>query len=253
MKAVSSLIVLACSCAAASVAWSDTITIRADSWCPMNCEPGTTQPGYMIEFAREIAEQNGHSVDYQTMPWRRAVDSVREGQFDCVVGAYVEDAPDFRFPDEHWGLDQTAVYAKADSDFAYDGLDSLQGEKIGVIGGYAYSDAFDAFAEQNPDVVQWLNADNALENNIRKVLAGRLTATLESPAVMGHKLKSMGVQSQMKRVGYLGEGSEMYIACSPAKAATAGYVTMFSEGTRQLRDSGRLQEILADYGLEDWK
>lgn len=81
----------------------------------------------------------------------------------------------------------------------------------------------------------------------------RLTATLESPAVMGHTLKSMGLRDQIERVGYLSEGSEMYIACSPAKDVTASYVTMFSEGTRQLRDSGRLREILADYGLEDWK
>lgn len=232
---------------------ADTITIRADSWCPMNCEPGSAEPGYMIEFAREIAEMNGHSVDYQTLPWRRALEMVRGGEFDCVVGAYIEDAPDFRFPDSHWGLDQTAVYTSADSDFTYEGLESFKGKKVGVIGGYAYSEAFDAFAQENPSIVQGINVDKALENNIKKVLAGRVTATVESPAVMGHTLKAMGLQGQIKRVGYLSEGSEMYIACSPNKPQTADYVAMFSEGTRQLRESGRLQEILEKYGLEDWQ
>lgn len=239
-------------CAHGIAGWADTITIRADSWCPMNCDPGSEQPGYMIEFAREIAQENGHSVDYGTMPWRRAVESVRDGKFDCVVGAYIEDAPDFNFPDAHWGLDQTAVYGRADSSFNYQGLDSFHGQKVGVIGGYAYSDEFDAFAEENTDIVQWISADNALEANIQKVAAGRLDLTLESPAVMGHKLKAMGLQDKIKRVGYLSEGSEMYIACTPNSPKTAQYVKMFGEGTKKLRENGRLEEILANYGMEAW-
>ena len=51
----------------------------------------------MIELAQRIAAEAGHQIDYKIMPWERSVLKVRRGDFDCVVGAYKEDSPDFIF------------------------------------------------------------------------------------------------------------------------------------------------------------
>ncbi|MFE8070256.1 transporter substrate-binding domain-containing protein [Marinobacteraceae bacterium S3BR75-40.1] len=232
---------------------ADTITIRADSWYPMNGEPGSDKPGYMIELAKAIFEPAGHQVDYGLMPWERAVKSVRAGDYDCVVGAYNDDAPDFVFPQENWGLDETHLWVAAGNDWKYTGTDSLAGKTVGLIGGYAYGDEFDGYFKAHPGQAQYIKANNALEQNIKKVAGGRIDATAESPSVMRAKLKDMGYQGKLVSAGALGDPVPMYIACSPAKDSSQTYVDLVDKGTRELRKSGKLDAILERYGLEDWQ
>ena len=237
-----------------SLTHADTISIRADNWFPMNGDPNSATPGYMIELATRIFGDAGHTVDYRTMPWERAVSSVREGKFDCVVGAYTDDAPDFVYPAESWGLDEAKFYIQKGDKWRYTGLDSIASIKIGLIGGYAYDEAFDKYIEENnKGNYQFIKGDNALENNIKKVLAGRLTATVESPPVMQAKLKHMGLEGEIISAGDLGEASNIYIACSPAKSSSKVLMDLVDEGTNKLRQSGELQKILDKYGLKDWK
>ncbi len=100
---------------------------------------------------------------------------------------------------------------------------------------------------------QFLNADNALEQNIKKVLHDRIDATVESPAVMNAKLKELGLKGQLVSAGRLASSEPMYIACSPAKELSKKLATWVDEGTRKMRKSGELQKIMEKYGLSDWK
>ncbi len=237
-----------------SLVRADSISIRSDVWYPMNGDPGSAQPGYMIELAQEIFSKAGHSVDYRLMPWERALSEVRKGAEDCVVGAYKEDAPDFIFPEEHWGMDNSAFYVRTGESWRYQGLSSLDSIKVGVIGGYAYGDEFDQYVNDNANNnIQTVKGDNSLEKNIKKVVAGRLTTFIDSPLVVSAKLKDMGMEGKIEEAGTLGDPSPMYIACSPAKPASKAYIKLIDEGTRALRASGRLAEIMAKYGLTDWK
>jgi polar amino acid transport system substrate-binding protein len=132
-----------------SAVLADTISIRADNWFPMNGQPNAKQPGYMIELATHIFTAAGHTVDYKLLPWERAVESVRKGEFDCVVGAYKDDAPDFVYPQAPWGMDRTVFFVKAGDSWTYTGLASFQGKKVAVIKGYAYGDEFDKYIIDN--------------------------------------------------------------------------------------------------------
>jgi polar amino acid transport system substrate-binding protein len=231
------------------------LTIRADVWFPINGLPNSDKPGYMIEIASTIMKNHGREVDYRTMPWERSLDQVRKGNFDCVVGAYKEDAPDFLFPEQPWGRIETLFYAKSDSTWRYEGIESLKSITLGTIGGYAYSEEFDAYIEQNKSSskVQVINANNALEQNIKKLLAGRIDALVESDLVLEAKLQEMGLEGQLKQAGQLIGATEMYIACSPAKEGMQDIVKQLNDGLIQLRESGKLSPILTKYGLKDWK
>ncbi|PAV25065.1 hypothetical protein CF392_12915 [Tamilnaduibacter salinus] len=232
---------------------ADTVSIRADSWYPMNGDPRSDKPGYMIELAETIFGQHGYEVDYQNLPWERSLQSVRRGNHDCVVGAYEADAPDFIFPDTPWGYDQSAFYVDNDSTWQYEGLESLSSVTMAIIGGYAYGEAFDAYVQSHPEQVQSLNANNALEQNIRKVAGGRVDVLIESPAVLEAQLQDMGMSGQLKQAGTLGDPVPMYIACSPANAERSNQlVELVSQGTRALRESGELERIMNRYGLDTW-
>lgn len=255
MKIASKLVVIFCSVVWPLLSLADTVSIRADEWFPINGTPGSTTPGYMIELAQVILAANGHKVDYKTMPWERSLADVRRGKFDCVVGAYKDDAPDFVFPEEPWGVIESTFYVKKGSSWSYKGIESLKNIKIGTIGGYAYSEEFDAYVEANKSTakVQVINANNALEQNIKKLASSRIDATIESHLVMEAKLKSLGMREEIMGAGVLSEADNMYIACTPIKESSKRYVKLFTQGVEKLRRSGELKVILDKYGLKDWK
>jgi len=238
-----------------TICQANTVTIRADEWYPINGVPDSKDPGYMIELATIILAKHGHEVEYRTMPWKRSVKMVRDGAFDCVVGAYKSDAPDFVFPEEPWGIIGSSFYVKKGNSWKYTNLESLAELRLGTIGGYAYSDELDAYIETNKanSKVNVLNANNALEQNIKKLSLGRIDVTIESDLVMNSKLKTLGMEKDIVLAGLLAPPDDMFIACSPAKQSSSAYVKLFSDGLKELRASGKLKEILAKYGLKDWK
>ena len=245
--------VLACLCSGFSVVRAETVTIRADEWFPVNGQPHSDRPGYMIELASIILAGHGYTVDYQTMPWERAVDSVRKGKYDCVVGAFRGDTPDFVFPHENWGRFATWFYTRPDDQWHYTGLDSLRNQTIGIIGGYSYGDELDSFIQHNNPLFHIIKGDKALENNIEKLLAGRISVIAEAPLVMNAKLKQLGLQGRLRPAGHFNQGEAIYIACSPAKPGSRQLVDWFDAGVQALRRSGALAKILAKYAMTDWK
>lgn len=241
-------------CLLSPLVLAETLTIRSDSWYPINGNPDDKNPGYMIELAKEILTPYKIDVDYQISPWARALVSVRNGVHDCVVGAYVSDAPDFIFPKLPWGMDQNKFYVEKYNTWRFVGYESLQNTRIGLINEYSYNEELNIFAKQpeNKSIFDYTFSENALEQNIIKVLAGRLTATVESHLVMPEKLKELGIEGQLLPAGDIGEKVPMYIACSPKKKTSKQYVKWFDEGITKLRESGRLSDILAKYELRDW-
>lgn len=229
------------------------VSIRADEWYPMNGKPGSNDEGYMIDLAREILSQSGHTVDYKQMPWERALVEVGSGKFDCVVGAYKEDAPDFIFPNEIWGMDKTGYFTAKTSSWKFNGLDSLLDQKVGIINGYAYEEKFNEMVKNNPNVFDGATGNDALDKNFKKLVGRRLDVVVESVSVGNAKIKALGFTDKLKLAGESPTAEPLYIACSPAKPTSKEYVELIDKGTEMLRASGKLKEILSKYGLEDWK
>jgi polar amino acid transport system substrate-binding protein len=209
----------------------------------------------MIEIAKEILTPKNISVDYEILPWARALAYTRIGRTDCVVGAYKSDAPDFIFPELAWGMDQNIFYVKKNNSWRYTGFHSLSHTRIGLIQGYSYGKELKLLvkATKHKNLFEYTFGENALKQNIAKVLAGRLTATIESYLVMPEELSLLGLENEIIPAGNIGNPIPMYIACSPKKASSKRYTQWFDEGIRTLRTNGRLKIILSKYHLDDWE
>lgn len=242
------LLIISASCQA------DTIRIRADEWYPMNGDPLSETPGYMIDLAKAIFEPQGHQVDYQVMPWKRAVAETRSGNSECVVGAIKNEAPDFWYPDNHWGVDQAAIYVFAKENWRYDGqLSSLITRKTGVILGYFYGEVLDQYFKDNSgEAFEFVSADQPLMQNIRKLLSGRINGIIETIPVMEANLKQLNLAEDIVFAGSVGERSLLYIACSPSNLNSPKYIKLIDDAMPEMRRSGELQKILNPYGLSLW-
>ncbi len=240
-----------------SNSYAETITLRADEWCPYTCTPESDQPGFMIEIAKAIFEPVGVKVDYQLMNWARAVSETRKGKFNAVVGANVADVPGFILPDVPQGMSLNYFWTRVDSDFTYKDINSVKGKKIGVINGYSYGgkELDDPIARRNPAFVV-LPGDDALIKLIKMTEARRLDAFVENPYVLEYSLstKLTAYQDKFKPVSKnIVSEPELYIAFSPQIKDSKKYAKIVSDGMKKLRKSGMLKSILQKYKIKDWK
>lgn len=229
---------------------ADTITLATDVWFPMSGQPNSDKPGYMIEIAEKALAMQQYKMNYKLMPWLRAIDAARKGDINCIVGAHVEDAPDFVFGKQNYGSDAAHFFTNTNSPWSYTGPDSLAGKKVGTIVGYAYDPSVDSWLESNAIA---LGGDDALPKNIKKLSAKRLDTVIEFSMVMQAKLQEMGMAGKIKSAGAVSEPSGLYIACSPNLSNSSAVVTALDEGLAALRASGELAKIMAKYGLTDWQ
>jgi polar amino acid transport system substrate-binding protein len=234
---------------------ADTVSILSDEWYPMNGSPASSHPGYMIEIAQTILAADGHKLDYRLAPWKRSILEVRQGNADCIIGAYKSDAPDFIFPDNPWGKAEFKFYTGVESKWTYQSILQLNSTRLGVIFGYSYSPKLDHYIKKNRNLskVQVTTGETALEQNIRKLLANRIDAVISFEPVMKEKLTQLHLEKAIRHAGTLGMSQFMYIACSPNKESSQYYVQLFSSGIVELRKSGELKKILNKYGVEDWQ
>ena len=68
-------------------AQAETLVMEADVWCPVNCAQDAERPGIFIELATQIFAEAGIQVEYRVTNWARAVQDVRTGRANALVGA----------------------------------------------------------------------------------------------------------------------------------------------------------------------
>ena len=234
------------------VASADSLKLRGDQWCPINCARESDKPGYMIDIARAVFEPLGHTVDYDVVNWTRAMKMTRDGDFTAVIGASKLDARDFIFPEQRLGADKPCVYTSKESTWVYTGnARSLEGLKtIGVVKDYCYGQAWDLYLKSSPVNVVLSGGDDVLAQQFKLLRAGRIDAFLEYASVVTHFLMSHPQESSPRNAGCESQVS-LYIAFSPTNPNSGKYASELSEGVISLRKSGKLQEIYGRYGITD--
>lgn len=243
---------------APSGARAETITLVADTWCPYNCEPGSEKPGYMVELADKAFARHGIKVEYKVMPWARAIEDTRHGKYSGIIGAYYSDAPDFIYPEVSQGTCQFAFYVRANDAWIYTGMASLPGRSLGVINDYSYSQELDAYIKAqsgNEKSIQVASGDNALEINIRKLLASRIDSFIEDRQAVSYTLSQSTdlKETDLKEAGILPDESDdngaIFIAFSPNHPNSEKYAKILADETESMRKNGEMTEILSRYGI----
>lgn len=236
--------------------WADVLTLRADEWCPYNCVPGSDRPGYMIEIAQEVFGRAGHQIDYQALNWMRSIAETRTGQYTAIVGAVPEEAPDFIYPSEPQGVSSGGFAIRKGTTFRYNGLSAFEGLTLGAIRGYDYYDDIKLYIEKHSSDrsrVQLTAGDDALEQNLWKLAAGRVDIVVDDQNVLKLAIQNLGLGDQLEIADDGITPEQAYIAFSPANDKASEYAALLAEGIVDLRASGRLAEILGRYGLADWR
>lgn len=229
---------------------ADTIELRADVWCPFNCEPNSDRPGFMVELAQEALAFYGHEVRYQTLTWGRSLEKTRNGEVNGVIGTDQDESPDLVFGSPMAGYQETLVFRKGEAR-EISTFEDLEGLRIGAIVDYEYQSMIKAYAdehERDPTRVQLIGGDSALKRNLQKLIAGRIDLTIDERSVLEYAVAQLGIADAVEILPN-SDTTDLFIAFSPALESSEVYARQLAEGIERLKASGRYAEILARYGL----
>lgn len=236
-----------------SLALAEPLTLRADAWCPYNCQPGTDKPGYMVEVASKVFADAG-GVDYQLMPWTRALEEAKTGRIQAVIGATRADGEGLVFGTEALGVTVNVIITKRGERWRYTGIDSLVGKRLAAVSDYSYGPELDGYiARHTGDTakVELAAGDDVTDQNLKKLLAGRVDVVIEDRNVAEFALVAQGMEGLVD-MHPTDAGTPLFIAFSPADPTAKAKADMLDKGIKALRQSGDLSRILARYGLHDW-
>ena len=231
------------------------VLLLADQWCPYNCDPSSDHPGYGVEILREALQASGSTLVYRTVNWTRAVEEVRVGHADAVIGMTMDEVRGFVFPKEPIGMSALGFIARSDSDFHYAGPFSLENRVVGMAAGYVFGGpAGDYIRHYQADRarVQVIAGDDALALNLRKLTAGRIDLVVDDANVLAHLLNSIGPGTGLKLAAAV-DATPVYVAFSPVLPDAHALCALLDAGIRRMRGSGRLAQILARYDVRDWE
>lgn len=241
-------------------AQAQTITMVADKWCPYNCEPDSSRPGYMVEIVRAAMKKSGIDVVYKVLPWSQAIERTRSGEFEALIGAGHGDAPDFIFPEVLQGISINQFWVRADSHWKYEGIASISHVRVGIVENYSYGKVMDAYLKKKihngDETIRVIGTENATELNIADLLSGKVDTIIEDKNVVQYYFASRGLPLTLKPVGNPVDSENIddtfiYVAFSPANPRAKEYAELLTQGVKQMRKSGELRAILANYKVDD--
>lgn len=228
-------------------------------WCPHVCVPTPENPkgGYMAEFINLAIKEMGYQAKHVTAPWSRAIVDVREGRSTLMMGLLKDDAPDFIFSEESFGITRNCFFTHKNSHWKYDGVASLKKLKLGVTQGFTYDgDALDEYiaemGEKNTTQVIAVKSEKPIDQMIQMLKAERLDVFVEDEFVGNYNLEQHDLNSQFEAHGCLPE-ELLYIGFSPALKESKALARQFDDAILKLRKSGEIQEILYKYNINDWQ
>ena len=225
------------------------LRIRADSWMPFNGDPAAKQPGYVVEFLREIFEPQGIKVDYQIMPWEAALKAAGAGEVDGVIGANKKEAENLVTGAEPVAVPQFALFVLKNNAWKYESLRSLKDVRLGAIEGYSYWDSLDGYIKKSSaPAIKLYTGDAPLTEALADLVDGKIDALPESVLVFVWATKNSGRKFSDFRMAYTEAADPIYVAFTKNEAGRK-YARLFDLGLHKLKENGRFDAILSSYGF----
>lgn len=204
-----------------------------------------------MEIIELAAISGGHTLDYQLMPWSRALVEVRSGNITGVVGVEEGDHEGLVFSDK-MGDDSICFFVNQGDTFKFTGIaDMAKLQSVGSAQGYVYPDEFMNWQKANPTKVQSVSGDNTLELNTKKVKGHRIQAFVENASVVDHARKSIPELKGVVSAGCLAN-ADLFAGVSAKNPKSAEIVKAINAKLTELKKSGELKKILSKYGMTPW-
>ncbi|EKO3659247.1 transporter substrate-binding domain-containing protein [Vibrio metschnikovii] len=223
--------------------WAKTLTAAQDPWPPF--VTSEAPHGLSIELVSAALETQGYQLEFQIMPWARALAEVQAGNIDLLPATwFTEQRTSVLAYSDHYLYNQIKFITLPTNAFEYSGLDSLAGKRVGTVRGYGYGDDF-----LNSTLFNRSEA-NDLISNLRRLEAGRIDVTLEDELVARSLMSDNGLDANNYRFTTSGlSANSLHVTSGLANPNALEYIEAFNRGLEQIKANGTFDKILLKYGI----
>lgn len=241
------LLVAALAAATGRAASGPPLVLAGEPLPPFTFERGGRPAGLHWALCEKVMSQLGQPLGWEQLPWRRALADLAQGRLGGIMGTtrghLNEREEHMVFADEALSHVSSHFVSLSDRPFRFDGLFTLRGLRVGVMGGYQHRPDFMAatyFQRQST-----LNHETCL----RMLLVGRVDVALVDLAATRYFLHAEGLQERLHIDPHpFGRGQLLLgLARSPAHEALA---LRFSAALRAFKRTADYATLLKAYGLQ---
>lgn len=232
------------------------LVIASDPWCPYACDPDSDgRQGYMVDLAREIFEAAGMKVEYRIVNFATLKRMAQDGTASAIPGVASSMDGAVLLPTLAQGNSPNAVAVRRGVNFAYTKPDDFAAFRLGVIKDYDYGGVVQDYILANIadhariEVLSGFGYSHLVQG-LRQISAGRLDMLLDDHNVLRWQIRRMGLDPQLTTVR-LDDEADLFVGFSQNDPRAPALAKLMADGTRRLRDNGRLLAIMRNYGLEE--
>ena len=243
------------------------LVVASDEWCPYICDD-THLPGFLVEIVTEIAASNGVKIKFALTPLARALDLTQKGKIDILLGLTPQHISDFQLQTSHlsFGGLYNDFYVRANDPWRFKNITDLKtalknNAILGTINGYEYGDIIGNLLKDNTAHIFSASGNSPLQRQLKMLRLGRLDILLDSRFTVQYQLSKLVNKSSLTKTpttakpsiiyaGTEGDFTPLFLGFSPLLSKEQ--VQLFDDGLLNLRENGRLNKILAKYGVIDW-
>ncbi|CAM3492985.1 amino acid ABC transporter substrate-binding protein [Pseudomonas floridensis] len=229
----------------AQVSAAEKLRLVADPWPPFT-DALLLNGGLATDIVSTALKRAGYVVEYQQVPWARALLGLSEGRHDVLINAWFsEDRTLIGQFSEPYLVNRVRFLKRKDSPIAPHTLKQLSAYVIAIVRGYAYSPAFDSDPSLQKVPVKSFSVAT------RMLVAERVDLTLEDEYVARYNL-ALEAEEVRDRVEFLpGSLSEngLHILVSLKHPRHAEIVAGFDREIAAMKADGSYDELFRRHGL----
>ncbi len=206
--------------------------------------------GALTEIIAESFTQVGHNIEVRYMPWARAVESVRSGVVDGMIGVWHTPLrAEFLFFSEPILTSRMVLYKRKDQTIEFNNIEDLnrQQYKLGLVRGYV-------LPEQLRGTTMPIMRITRNEQYF-KILAGKrvdlIVVNNEYAHYLLQKLQNRELAEQVERIGDIVGVENQHLVLTKKFKSNKKLMKDFNRGLTQLRQSGSVLKILERHNFED--
>ncbi|RAU46453.1 MULTISPECIES: transporter substrate-binding domain-containing protein [unclassified Pseudomonas] len=226
-------------------AWAQTLRMAGDAWAPYS-DVALLNGGLSTDLVRTALTRAGYTVEYDQVPWARAIHGVGEGRYDVLINAWYSDERTLigEFS-EAYMINRLRFIKRKTSDIQYESLQQLHPYSIAVVRSYAYSPAFDSDASLKKVPVA------SFSTAARMLAAGRVDLTVEDEYAarfaLGHEAEE--VRDSVEFLSKSLSENSLHILVSLKNPDHARIVADFDKAIAAMKADGSYDRLFKLHGL----
>ena len=223
------------------------ITLATDSFEPYY-GPKLVNNGYVTQQVKEAFKRKGYELTIKFVPWKRALEHSKLGNYDGLLGAYYkkERTTFFVYSEK---IDQTQIvfFTKKSRNIQYNKFTDLSKYVIGVVRAYHYTKEFDI----SKKYLHIFEA-NHLKQNIKLLIHDRVDLILGSKKVIVRLLNQHYPQyvSEVKFITPILQSNKLYVTISKKRKNYKKIINDFNEGLKEIIEDGTYNKILKFHNFQ---